>query len=136
MSTNVCTFCGRLGANPEITMLPSGKERVRFSIAVDRNYKKEDGSRPSDWIPVVIWGSAAYVKKTNLGKGDKVCVTGRIEINEWTDQNGVQKYSFALKCDGIELVQKKQSEKDKAANQAAAAQEQGTMNEGEDNLPF
>ena len=135
MSTNVCTFCGRLGDNPEITLLPTGKERVRFSIAVDRNYKREDGTRPSDWIPVVIWGSAAYVKTTNLGKGDKVCVTGRIEINEWTDGNGMPKRGFVLKCDGIELVQKKQSAKDDAANAAAAAQQQGTMTQDED-LPF
>jgi len=136
MSTNVCTFVGCLGNNPEITLLPTGKERVRFSIAVDRNYKREDGSRPSDWIPVVIWGSAAYVKKTNLGKGDKVCVTGRIEINEWTDGNGMPKRGFVLKCDGIELVQKKQSAKDDAANAVAAAQEQGTLAEGDDDLPF
>ena len=74
MSTNVCTFVGRLGDNPEITLMPNGKERVRFSIAVDRNYKREDGSRPTDWIPVVIWGSANYVKKTNLHKGDKITV--------------------------------------------------------------
>ena len=136
MSTNVCTFVGRLGDNPEITLMPNGKERVRFSIAVDRNYKREDGTRPNDWIPVVIWGSAAYVKKTNLGKGDKVCVTGRIEINEWTDGNGMPKRGFVLKCDGIELVQKKMSEKDKAAAQVAAAQEQGTLAEGDDDLPF
>jgi len=135
MSTNVCTFVGRLGDNPEITLLPTGKERVRFSIAVDRNYKREDGSRPSDWIPVVIWSSAAYVKKTNLGKGDKVCVTGRIEINEWTDGNGMPKRGFVLKCDGIELVQKKQSAKDAAVNSVAAAEQQGTL-EQEDDLPF
>jgi single-strand DNA-binding protein len=115
--------------------MPNGKERVRFSIAVDRNYKRDDGTRPSDWIPVVIWGSAAYVKKTNMGKGDKVCVTGRIEINEWTDSNGMPKRGFVLKCDGIELVQKKQSTKDEAANAAAAATQQGTMTEDED-LPF
>lgn len=135
MSTNVCTFVGRLGDNPEITLMPNGKERTRFSIAVDRNYKRDDGTRPNDWIPVVIWGSAAYVKKTNLGKGDKVCVTGRIEINEWTDGNGVPKRGFVLKCDGIELVQKKQSAKEEAANAAAAAQQQGTMTQDED-LPF
>ena len=135
MSTNVCTFVGRLGDNPEITLTPNGKERVRFSIAVDRNYKREDGSRPSDWIPVVIWGSAAYVKKTNLGKGDKVCVSGRVEINEWTDSNGIPKKGFSLKCDSIELVQKKQSEKDEAANAAEAAQQQGTMTQ-DDDLPF
>ena len=136
MSTNVCTFCGRLGGNPEITLMPNGKERVRFSIAVDRNYKREDGTRPSDWIPVVIWGSAAYVKKVNLGKGDKVCVTGRVEQHEWTDSNGISQRSFTLNCSSIELVQKKQSEKDKAANQVAAAMDQGTIPEGEDDLPF
>ena len=135
MSTNVCTFCGRLGNNPEITTLPSGKERVRFSIAVDRNYKREDGSRPSDWIPVVIWGSSSYVKKTNLGSGDKVCVTGRVERHEWTDDNGVKKSILSLNCTNIELVQKKRSDKDEAANAAAAAAQQGTLNEGDDDLP-
>ena len=135
MSTNVCTFIGRLTANPEITLLPNGKERVRFSIPVDRNYKREDGTRPCDFIPVTIWG-AAYVKKTNMGKGDKVCVSGRIELYEWTAQDGSKKQGFTLNCNSIELVQKKQSEKDKAANQVAAAQEQGTLVEGEDDLPF
>lgn len=135
MSTNVCTFVGRLTANPEITLLPNGKERVRFSIAVDRNYKREDGTRPCDFIPVTLWG-AAYVKKTNMGKGDKVCVSGRVEIYEFTSNEGTKKQGFTLNCSGIELVQKKMSEKDKAANQAAAAQEQGTLSEGDDDLPF
>ena len=135
MSTNICTFCGRLGDNPEITQLPNGKERVRFSIAVDRNYKRDDGTRPSDWIPVVKWGSAEYVRKTNLGKGDKVVVSGSIEIHQWTDQEGKQKCSFSLNCTQIELVQKKQSKKDEAANAAAAAAQQGTL-EGDEDLPF
>ena len=120
MSTNVCTFCGRLGNNPEITILPSGKERVKFSIAVDRNYKKEDGTRPTDWIAVVIWGSANYVKKTNLHKGDKVVVSGRWEINEWTDSNGVKQWAGSLNCSNIELVEHKKSDKDKAVEDALA----------------
>lgn len=137
MSTNVCTFSGRLTNNPEITTMPSGKERVRFSIAVDRNYKREDGTRPCDFIPVVIWGSAAYVKKVNLGKGDKVIVAGRVEVNDWTDENGMPKRAFALNCSAIELAQKKMSEKEKAAQQATAAAEQGTLQmEGDDDLPF
>ena len=134
MSTNVCTFCGRLGNNPEITILPSGKERVKFSIAVDRNYKKEDGSRPTDWIAVVIWGSANYVKKTNMHKGDKVVVSGRYEINEWTDNNGIKQFAGSLNCTNIELVEHKKSDKDKAVEDALANQN-NTMNDDED-LPF
>ncbi|MBO7324959.1 MAG: single-stranded DNA-binding protein [Bacteroidales bacterium] len=134
MSTNVCTFCGRLGNNPEITILPSGKERVRFSVAVDRNYKREDGSRPTDWISVVIWGSSAYVKKTNLHKGDKVVVSGRYEINEWTDKDGIIRSMGALNCTNIELVEHKKSDKDKAVEDALANQN-NPMNE-DDDLPF
>lgn len=134
MSTNNCTFCGRLGNNPEITVLPSGKERVRFSIAVDRNYKREDGSRPTDWIPVVIWGSANYVKKTNLHKGDKVVVSGRWEINEWTDNNGIKQWAGSLNCNNIELVEHKKSDKDKAVEDAIANQN-NPMND-DDDLPF
>lgn len=134
MSTNVCTFCGRLGANPEITTLPSGKERTRFSIAVDRNFKREDGTRPTDWIPVVIWGSAEYARKTHLGKGDKVVVSGRMEINEWTDETGIPKQIVSLNCSNIELVAKKRSEKDEAADAVASAQQQGTL--PDEDLPF
>lgn len=133
MSTNVCTFCGRLGNNPEITILPSGKERVRFSIAVDRNYKRDDGTRPTDWISVVIWGSSAYVKKTNLHKGDKVVVSGRYEINEWTDNNGIKQFAGSLNCTNIELVEHKKSDKDKAVEDALA--NQNNPMEDED-LPF
>lgn len=133
MSTNVCTFCGRLGNNPEITILPSGKERVRFSIAVDRNYKRDDGTRPTDWISVVIWGSSAYVKKTNLHKGDKVVVSGRYEINEWTDNNGIKQFAGSLNCSNIELVEHKKSDKDKAVEDALA--NQNNPMEDED-LPF
>ena len=134
MSTNNCTFCGRLGNDPEITTLPSGKERVRFSIAVDRNFKREDGTRPTDWIPVVIWGSANYVKKTNLHKGDKVVVSGRFEINEWADKDGILHSNGALNCTNIELVEHKKSDKDKAVEDALANQN-NPMNE-DDDLPF
>ena len=133
MSTNVCTFCGRLTNNPEITTLPSGKERTRFSVAVDRNYKREDGSRPCDFFGIVKWGSAEYFRKTNLGKGDKVIVSGRLENNEWTTVDGVVHKDKVLNCDSIELVQKKRSAKDEAAEQAA--QQQGTMTQ-DDDLPF
>ena len=136
MSTNVCTFCGRLTANPEITTLPTGKERARFSIAVDRNYKDKNGQRPCDFFSVVKWGSAEYLRVTHLGKGDKVIVTGRMEMNEWQDNDGLLHKDKILNCENIELVAKKRSDKDQAANDAAAAAQQGTLDQGDDDLPF
>ena len=135
MSTNVCVFIGRLAKNPEITTLPNGNERTRFSIAVDRDYKNEDGTRTTDWHNVVIWGRANYIRKTHLGQGDKVCVSGRMENNEWIDSDGVPHREKVLNCKKIELVQKKRSDKDAAAEDTAAAMQQGPLQE-EDDLPF
>ncbi|MBR4347559.1 MAG: single-stranded DNA-binding protein [Fibrobacter sp.] len=135
MSTNVCVFIGRLAKNPEITTLPNGNERTRFSIAVDRDYKNEDGSRTTDWHNVVIWGSANYIRKTHLGQGDKVCVMGRMENNEWIDNDGLQHREKVLNCRKIELVQKRRSDKDAAAEDTESAMQQGTL-QGDDDVPF
>lgn len=135
MSLNHAIFHGRLGNNPEITTMPNGKERVRFSIAVDRNYKDQDGNRPTDWISVIIWGSANYARKVNLAKGDSVIVSGRIENNTWTDNTGIQRNATTLNCSEIHLTAKKgdrKSDKD----QAAEAAFQNTTPQDDDDLPF
>ena len=131
MSTNICVFIGRLAKNPEITTHPNGNERTRFSIAVDRDRKNEDGSRTTDWIRVCYWGKANYFRVTHMGKGDKVCVSGRME--NWKADDGT--IITELHCTKIELVQKKRSDKDAAAEDTAAAMQQGTMPE-DDDLPF
>ena len=140
MSLNNCVFHSRLGNNPEITTLPSGKERTRFSIAVDRDYKDQEGNRPTDWIAVTMWGSANYARKTNLSKGDSVIVSGRMEQFTWTDEQGQKRTSIGLNCDRIYLTAKRRESefaeaknaKDKAAEQAAANYDPNA----EDDLPF
>lgn len=140
MSLNSCEFHGKLGKNPEITTLPSGKERVRFSIAVDRDYKDNEGNRPTDWIAVTIWGSANYARKTNLAKGDSVIVSGRMETSTWTDENGQKHSSIGLNCERIYLTSKKrESEAAESKNPKDKAAEQATANydpNAEDDLPF
>ena len=58
-----------------------------------------------------------------------------MENNEWIDNDGVQHREKVLNCSKIELVQKKRSDKDAAAEDTAAAMQQGTLQE-EDDLPF
>ena len=61
-------------------------------------------------------------------------VSGRYEINEWTDNNGIKQFAGSLNCTNIELVEHKKSDKDKAVEDALANQN-NTMNDDED-LPF
>lgn len=135
MSVNIAICHGRLGNNPEITTMPNGKERIRFSIAVNRNYKDKDGNRPTDWISVVIWGSANYARKVNLAKGDSVIVIGRIENGTFTDKNGNPRTATTINCSEIHLTAKngnRKSDKDQAAEDSF----QNTTPQDDDDLPF
>ena len=96
----------------------------------------EDGSRPTDWIPVVIWGSANYCRKVHLGKGDKVCVTGRWEINNWTDNDGIPRTTGALNCTGIELTGHRTTDKNQAAQEGAAATNPESNTAVDEDFPF
>lgn len=137
MSFSFSTHIGRLTANPKIAISPKGKERTSFSIACDRDFKnKETGERETDFHNVVIWGSSNYVKTVHLGKGDLVLVAGRTENNDWKDNNGITHKGNVLNCTKIQLLAKKRSDKDQAANDTAAAAQQGTFDQGDYDLPF
>ena len=52
---NTVALTGRLTNHPEIKFTSTGKTYVRFSLAVNRNYKNGDGERESDFIRCILW---------------------------------------------------------------------------------
>jgi single-strand DNA-binding protein len=152
MALNVWTGIGRLGKNPEIVMLADGKQKTTFSIAVPRDYKDGEGNRQSDWFECVGWGKgfANYAMTVHLGKGDEVCVTGRIRRDTLADGDDSKKTFTTVSMERLYLVAKNRKNKDGAETgcdttqaapqagekpewqQAADAQMQRDL----DNLPF
>lgn len=51
---NTVALTGRLTNHPEIKFTSTGKTYVRFSLAVNRNYKNGDGERESDFIRCIL----------------------------------------------------------------------------------
>ena len=84
----------------------------------------------------MIWGSANYCRKVHLGKGDKVCVTGRWEINNWADNDGIPRTTGALNCTGIELTGHRTTDKNQAAQEGAAATNPESTTAVDEDLPF
>ena len=59
---NKIVLLGKLIRDPELRTLEDGsKAFTRFIIAVDRNFKAQDGTRKADLIPVTLWGRKAEV---------------------------------------------------------------------------
>jgi single-strand DNA-binding protein len=83
---NVCTFTGRLAADPEMKQTQSGKTVARFRLAVG-GYKQDDVS----WLDFEAWGKSAEMLAQYRHKGDSVGVVAHAVVDQW-EKDG-QKHS-------------------------------------------
>ena len=90
---NKVQLIGRLGQDPEIKTLESGKKVTHFTLATNDSYKNADGTKVEEttWHTVVAWNGLAELSTKFLRKGREVCIEGRISYRSYTDKNGVPK---------------------------------------------
>jgi len=90
---NKVQLIGRLGQDPDIRMLDSGKKVAHFNIATNGSYRNAEGNRVDEttWHSIVAWNGLAELTSKYLKKGREVCIEGRISYRVYTDKNGQQK---------------------------------------------
>ncbi len=90
---NKVQLIGRLGQDPDIKTLESGKKVAHFTMATNENYKSADGSKTEEttWHNIVAWNGLAELASSYLKKGREVCIEGRISYRSYTDKNGMPK---------------------------------------------
>jgi single-strand DNA-binding protein len=99
---NTVVLVGRLGQDPEIKYFDSGSVKAKFSIAVDRNFSKEN--KETDWFNIEVWGRQAEFVSEWVKKGSLVSVTGQLEVQKWTDQAGNPKEWPSIRASDVRFV--------------------------------
>ena len=103
---NVCTFIGRLGKEPDMRYTPNGKAVVNFSLAVNRDGKKDE----SDWIDFVAWEKTAEVIAQYCKKGDLIGVTGSLQKRSW-EKDGQKHSAHEVKVNRIDFCGGRKAER-------------------------
>lgn len=85
---NSIIIMGRLTKDPELRRTQSGVAVASFTLAVDRDFKAQDGTRETDFIDCVAWRNSAEFVCKYFSKGQMAVVDGRLEIQNWTDKEG------------------------------------------------
>ena len=75
---NRAVLTGRITKDPELRYTQSGTAVVQFTLAVDRQFKNQNGEREADFINCVIWRKSAENFANFTHKGSKIGVDGRI----------------------------------------------------------
>lgn len=140
---NQVTLVGRLTRDTELRFIPgSGTAVARFSIAVNRDFKKE-GQPDADFFNVVVWGKSAESCANYLKKGRLCGVVGSLRNNNYEDKNGVKHYNVEINANHVEFLEwadkNNQGGQQQGSNQKQY-KEQDFDNyqaiDGDDDIPF
>ncbi len=104
MSFNKVILIGRLTADPEFSQSASGVSFCRFSIAVDRGYAKNGQEKQTDFFRITAFRQQAEFVSRYFTKGKLILVEGKVQNDNYTDQNGVKHYSCNIVADNVSFV--------------------------------
>lgn len=106
---NKLIMMGRLTKDPEVRYGSDGKAIARFSLAVDRRYKDNNGNYPTDFFNLVSFGKTAEFVEKYLHKGVKILVEGEIRNNNY-QKDGKTVYSDQIIANSVEFCESRNSQ--------------------------
>lgn len=98
---NRIIIMGRLTRDPELRRTQSGTAVASFSLAVDRDFKNQNGEKETDFIDVVAWRNSAEFVSRYFTKGRMAVVEGRLQIRLWQDRDGNKRRSAEVVADNV-----------------------------------
>lgn len=107
---NKVILMGRLTRDPEVryTQGDNASAVARFSLAVDRRFKK-DGDQTADFINCVAFGKTGEFIEKYGRKGTKFVVEGRIQTGSYTNKDGQKVYTTDVVVEQVEFAESKAS---------------------------
>ena len=146
---NKVILMGRLTRDPEVRYSQGDSQMAiaRFSLAVDRRFKRQGDTVTADFFNCTAFGKQGEFVEKYLKQGTKIVVTGRIQNDNYTNKEGQKVYSVQNIVEEIEFAESKNAagggssfqNAPAGGNQEPMMPEDGFMNipDGIDNtLPF
>lgn len=136
---NSVQLVGRLTRDPEMRYTDGGSAIAKFSLAVDRRHKSENGPT-ADFPNCVAFGRTAEFIEKYFRKGMRMGCQGRIQTGSYTNNDGQKVYTTDVVVESCEFVESKASQQPEENNNGfGPADENGFMNIPDDideELPF
>lgn len=129
---------GRLTADPELryTGVQTGTAVTQFSIAVEQDFKGQNGERGTDFINVVAWRNTAEHICKYFTKGKMIIVCGRLSVRKYTDNEGKTRYITEVVADSVYFAGDKSTTNTTQNNAPQTADDKFEELLDDDGLPF
>lgn len=94
---NNITIQGRLVSEPEYRQTQSGKDVTTFTLAVSRDYDREQ----TDFVSCVAWAGTAQFVSKYFHKGMLAIAVGRLQSRKWEDKDGNKRTSWDVVANNV-----------------------------------
>jgi single-strand DNA-binding protein len=105
---NQVTLVGRLTRDPELRYTPEGKAVSNVTLAVNRNYRNNEGEYDADFVHCTIWQKTAENTAQYCRKGSIIGITGRLQTRSYENQEGRKVYVTDVVAESVRFVGPKQ----------------------------
>ncbi len=110
---NRIVLVGNLTREPELKYIASGKALCKVGLAVNKKFKRQDGSYSDEvlYVDCVCWEKTAENVAQYLHKGSQVLVEGRLTFSTWEAKEGGGKRSkHEVNVDQVQFLSKPQGQ--------------------------
>ena len=107
---NNVTLVGRLTKDPELRYTPNGVANCRFTLAVNRTFKNQNGEQEADFISCQAWRKAAENLSNFQKKGSLIGIVGRIQTGSFEGQDGKRVYTTEVIAESIQFLESRNSQ--------------------------
>lgn len=106
---NKVILMGRLTRDPEVRYAQGNDNMAiaRYSLAVDRRFKKDGDEQTADFINCIAFGKAGEFAEKYFRKGTKIAVVGRIQTGSYTNKDGQKVYTTDVVVEEQEFAESK-----------------------------
>lgn len=130
--TNNVVLIGRLVRDVDLRQTSTGKMMTYFTLAVNRNFKNEQGEQAADFIGCVAFDKKAENMARFLSKGSLISVEGRISTRNFQGNDGKTVYITEVVASNITFLESKKQQG--SINQYGQAQNGGYSQQANNNF--
>lgn len=119
---NNVILMGRLTRSPEVKTAGSGMTVTKYTLAVDRRGKREEGKQTADFINCIAFDKAGDFAGKYFTHGMRVLVRGHIQTGSYQKKDGTKVYTTDVVVDEQEFADSKSTGSAPAESQKTPAQ--------------
>lgn len=132
---NKIILIGRLTKDLELRYTENNKAIGTFSIAINRDYKNENGEYETDFINCVVFNQIAETMSKYTHKGDLIGIIGRLQSRTYEDKENKKHYVVEVMVEKVEFLQTKK-ETNEFENASIKTNQQQQFEITDQDLPF